>query len=310
MLNRGDTAGFRLDSTFTHKQHKSICMVNKPELTTRSDYRYLNKYTALHQVSSYMFLCTGANTELCCGVVKAHDNFEKSPAQHAADLYMLEKQPQLELKEGKEALKAQEPTLFKYFEEIRGVRQRHKVVDLPKHVFMLVLCHQPGCPHPKCQTPVENINKNILQWYPGGPDFTYFLVPIADPLHPWVGPCGECSPMQCGGNFLKAGHHFSHYQKHGRAGMMFKPPSVVIVEKHRRATKQGKQLTSSEIKQLAKDVLLTEENVRMWLEHLEGVSERRKEGAKKAAQTRAKKKGIQPPIPNTDKTNICLCRFS
>ena len=64
MLNRGDAAGFRLESTFTHKQHKSIFMVNKPELTTRSDYRYLNKYTALHQVSSYMSLCTGANSEV------------------------------------------------------------------------------------------------------------------------------------------------------------------------------------------------------------------------------------------------------
>ena len=173
-------------------------------------------------------------------------------------------------------------------------------MDLLEHyVFMQVLCHQPGCPHPKCQTPVESINKNILQWSPGAPDLTYFPVPIADPLHPWAGPCEECSPMQCAGHFLKPDQHFSHYQKHGRARMMFKLPSVVIAEKHRRAAKQGKQLTSSEIKQLAKDVLLTEENVRMWLEHLEGVSERRNEGAKKAAQTRAKEKGTQPPIPNT-----------
>ena len=54
--------------------------------------------------------------------------------------------------------------------------------------------------------------------------------------------------MNVAGHFLKPDQHFSHYQKHGRAGMMFKPPSVVIAEKHRHAEKQGKQLTSSEIK--------------------------------------------------------------
>lgn len=93
ILNRDDAAGFRLDSTFSHKQHKLLCIVNEPELTTRSD--YLNKYTALLQVSSYMFMSTDNTKEVCCGVVKAHGNFEKSPAQHAADLYMLEEQPEL-----------------------------------------------------------------------------------------------------------------------------------------------------------------------------------------------------------------------
>ena len=111
------------------------------------------------------------------------------------------------------------------------------------------------------QRMLESINKIILQWYPGYPDWTYLPVPIADPLGPWGGPCDECSPMQCAGHFLKPDQHFCHYQKHGRAGMMFKPPSVVIKEKHRRAAKQGKQLTSSEIKHLAKDILLTEEIV-------------------------------------------------
>lgn len=92
ILNRYDAAGFRLDTTFTHKQHASFSTVDEPEKTTRSD--YLNKYTSILQVSSYMFMSTETTREVCGGVVKAHNLFDKSPAQHAADLQMLEKHPE------------------------------------------------------------------------------------------------------------------------------------------------------------------------------------------------------------------------
>ena len=92
VLNRDDAAGFRLDTTFTHKQHASLATVDQPEQTTRSD--YLNKYTSILQVSSYLFMSTETTKEVCCGVVKAHTLFEKSPVQHAADLQMLEENPE------------------------------------------------------------------------------------------------------------------------------------------------------------------------------------------------------------------------
>ena len=38
ILNRDDQAGFRLDSTYTHKNHKAVCLEGKPELTSHSDY--------------------------------------------------------------------------------------------------------------------------------------------------------------------------------------------------------------------------------------------------------------------------------
>ena len=104
--------------------------------------------------------------------------------------------------------------------------------------------------------------------------------------------------MNVAGHFLKPDQHFSHYQKHGRAGMMFKPPSVVIAEKHRHAEKQGKQLTSSEIKQLSKDVLLTEEKMWLWKVFQRG---EKKEPRRKASN---------PLSQILCKTNICLCRFS
>ena len=45
------------------------------------------------------------------------------------------------------------------------------------------------------------------------------------------------------------------------------------------------------IPELAKTTLLTADEVKMWFDHLQLVKDRRKEGAKKARDTRAKKKG-------------------
>ena len=81
ILNRDDVAGFRLDPTYTDKQHKVLAEASNPELTIRTD--YVNKYTSVLQTMSYLFMETENTTETCVGVVKAH------PAQHAADLELL-----------------------------------------------------------------------------------------------------------------------------------------------------------------------------------------------------------------------------
>ena len=82
ILNRDDAAGFRLDSTFTHKQKTVLSEKGNPELTTRTD--YLNKYSSVLQTSSYMFLETNNTPIRCFGVVKAHEIFNKNPSQHSA----------------------------------------------------------------------------------------------------------------------------------------------------------------------------------------------------------------------------------
>ncbi|CAB3979644.1 Hypothetical predicted protein [Paramuricea clavata] len=87
LLNRDDASGFRLDSTFTHKQHKVLSEAGNPELITRTD--FLNKYAATLQTTSYMFLETETTPETCIGVVKAHTMHKKNPGQHAGDLEML-----------------------------------------------------------------------------------------------------------------------------------------------------------------------------------------------------------------------------
>ena len=92
--NRDDTAGFRLDTNYTHKQHKSLAEADKPELTTRTD--YVNKYATVLQATSYLFMGTENTAESCVGVVKPQKVFPKKPAQHAADFEMLHSLPSTE----------------------------------------------------------------------------------------------------------------------------------------------------------------------------------------------------------------------
>lgn len=91
LLNRDNQAGFRLDSTYTHKSMPSI-NVDSPTLTTHT--YFLNKHKAQLQTTSYNFSTT---SEVCCGVVKASVVHEKNPSQHAADLMMLDEIPELSL---------------------------------------------------------------------------------------------------------------------------------------------------------------------------------------------------------------------
>ena len=86
VLNRDDAAGFRLDTTYTHKQHKILADAEEPELTTRTD--YVNKYASVLQTTSYLFMGRESTVETPVGVVKPHTVFEKNPAQHAADFEM------------------------------------------------------------------------------------------------------------------------------------------------------------------------------------------------------------------------------
>ena len=100
VLNRDDAGGFRLVTTFMHKQHALFSTIAEPEQTTRSD--YLNKYTAVLRVNSHMFLGTETTAEACGGLVKPHTLYEKNATQHGADLKMLEENPEFKpLFEGK-----------------------------------------------------------------------------------------------------------------------------------------------------------------------------------------------------------------
>ena len=86
-LNRDDQAGFRLDSSFTHKNFTSLNSFGQC-LTMHTG--FLNKYPAHIQTASYNFTKTTTNSEFCVGVVKASGMHQKNPAQHLADLEYLQ----------------------------------------------------------------------------------------------------------------------------------------------------------------------------------------------------------------------------
>ena len=55
----------------------------------------MNKYPSQLQVTSYNFSKTKTTPELCAGIVKASFIYPKNPAQHSADLDMLEEREEL-----------------------------------------------------------------------------------------------------------------------------------------------------------------------------------------------------------------------
>ena len=91
LLNRDDQAGFRLDTTYTHKSFGFLGM--KQTVTTKTD--FINKYQTLLQTTSYNFSKTKTTPDVCLGVVKASFVHQKSPAQHISDLEKLEETDEL-----------------------------------------------------------------------------------------------------------------------------------------------------------------------------------------------------------------------
>ena len=87
LLNRDDQAGFRLDSTVTHKNFPSLNSSGQ-SLTTHTD--FFNKYLAQLQTTSYKFTKTTTTSKVCVGGVKASVVHQKNPAQHVADLEYLQ----------------------------------------------------------------------------------------------------------------------------------------------------------------------------------------------------------------------------
>ena len=81
LFGRDDQAGFRLGSSYTHKQFGSLSTKNS--VTTRTD--FVGKNSTVLQISSYDFPKTSELPELCVGVVKASPLHEKSPSLHMAD---------------------------------------------------------------------------------------------------------------------------------------------------------------------------------------------------------------------------------
>lgn len=225
--------------------------------------------------------CCGTNIQL----YKGGKDASATGRREALLVFLRGKQEQ------KDELRAVNASLYQYFERVWAVRERHMNRNVPaQYSFVLTLCHLKECSHPLCQAePVENF------WFENGPPLTYIPFPIADPDRPWGGSCKECSGT-CSGHYLKPEAHLAFMKDRGydsTANLLFKPPSDVIKEKFYKSIKDGKELSKEDLEVVAKQTLLSFNEVSMQVDYLKGTIERRKKGAQKAALTRKNRKKVR-----------------
>lgn len=164
--------------------------------------------------------------------------------------------------------------MYDYFQKIWDLRTRHMVKNLPAHyVFQLLPCFQNECIHPVC---ISGKPQNEYCWYEGGPPLSYLPVPISDTKRLWGGESCETCKGHSNGHYLNADENLKNYQQHGKRYMTNPPSDVLKREK-------GDSIDEEE---MAKQMLLSIDAIRMWCKHIEDVSTRRKLGAKKGAATR------------------------
>lgn len=206
--------------------------------------------------------------------------------------YLQERRPNLLTflsgsKKAKEQLKSSNPTQFQYFSEIWDVRNNHLVKNVgDKYVFLLVPCLKEGCIHAICQ---KGKPQSESLWSENSLPISLLPLPIPDKSRPWGRSCDKCVGF-CAGHFLPLERCFKHIKEHGMQDCAV-PPSIVLNKAFEEAKQKDLELEMM-IPELAKKTNLTNEEVNMWFDHLQLVKDRRKEGAKKAKDTRAKKKGI------------------
>ena len=194
-----------------------------------------------------------------------------------------------------EVLRRKDPQIYSYLEEVWAVRNNHMVKDLPtQYLFHLVCCYKPTCSHPFCQA---GTHKELPKWFPGGPDVSYLPLPICDPARPWGSPnCPDCSGS-CYGHFLKP-----EVAILSPLPGMKKPPSTVIKEVFQKI--EGSP-SEKQVQETAKAVLLSPEEVMWWFNHLQTVTENRRRGARKAAETRRKKKMAKQSVHDVYYCGVC-----
>lgn len=128
--------------------------------------------------------------------------------------------------------------------------------------------------------------EQLPQWFPGGPTIDFILLPVRDPSRPWgTSNCTDCKTGCCG-HFLKPDKCLSNVKEASESVVIAAPPSQIIKEFLQAIARPPLE---SEIATLSQSVLLPEQEVKFWIEHLETVSRNRKRGAVKAAATRQAK---------------------
>ena len=180
----------------------------------------------------------------------------------------------------KRELKQSNPALYQKFETVWTIRCNHLQPNLPpQYIFYLICCFKSDCPHPLCSS-----LPTMPLWYPEGPPVSYLPFPIPDTSRPWGNAnCAQCMPKLCSGHYLPPSAAIVSHDSPA-----ISPPSVIIKAKVQ--ANNNLPLSTLDLEEIAKATLLSVDEVSWWVDHLIQVSRNRKEGARKAAATRQRKK--------------------
>lgn len=149
--------------------------------------------------------------------------------------------------------------------------------DLPHYIFQLLPCYDKCCPHPVCQREKEDFH-----WFDGGPPLSFVQVPVADPNRSWGGISSTCTG-HCNGHYLQ-------FPNNTTGRKCFPPRDIIEDALFKTLERPDGVFREESVEELARANLLSTDDVKMWLEHLESVKQRRLCGARKAQTTRMAKK--------------------
>lgn len=202
-------------------------------------------------------------------------------------------------KKAKEELKNKHPESFEKINSIWEMMQRHVFKDVPrKYIFYLTCCYKKHCIHPRCKM---GLPEEKPTWYPGGPLLSYLPLPAINPERPFGREdCQQCKST-CSGHYLKPGP--LHKSVSSGASKTVKPPSEVILGKFQ---KYGKVPSEAIIKETAREVCLTVEEVHMWFQHLSQVQQNRAKGAQKRKGKKRKSQPIKELNVEAEPEVLCL----
>ena len=153
------------------------------------------------------------------------------------------------------------------------------------YVFQLLPCFDKTCPHPVCK------EEKDFFWFDGGPPLSFVPVPVADTNRPWGGNYSKCTE-HCNGHYLQLPDNLT--------GSKCLPPRDIIGDAFKTLNRPNGVYEEDSVVELARENLLSMNDVKMWLEHLESIKQRRLCGVRKAQTTRAAKKQAAAQRLQTD----------
>lgn len=167
-----------------------------------------------------------------------------------------------------------------YFQRVSNMIGKHTVKEYQcKYIFMILPCFENECIHPICKKGPIASKFDEKTWFPGGPHISYLPIPIKGDKNP-----GHFLTPEMNNKYvMEKNHNKQSIFMDLPADVMKEPPSEILKKSF--LTKK----CQIDVGQLSDVTLLPPGEVQMYISDMTDISSRRKEGAKRAMETRKKK---------------------